>query len=192
MITSNTYLKKIVLGIILINSCFLSDIYGHEPVKKDSIRNISPRTALIKSAIIPGWGQLYVRKPAKAAIYVTLEAYHIYRMIEYNSICKYIKETKKAIGVDTWNSSSFTEEQKKAAVFNKTDYNLKINTWRAREKRNKYAWWCAGIYFIGMLDAYVDAHLYYFPSENIELAMDTQTMSVGLNFSCNIGSFNGR
>jgi len=190
VVTRNTYLKKIVLAIIMITSCFLPGLYGDESVKKDSIRNISPRTALIKSAIIPGWGQLYVRKPAKAAIYVTLEAYHIYRMIEYNSIYKYIKETKNTIGVNMWNS--LIESDKKDQVESVTGYELEINTWRAREKRNKYAWWCAGIYFIGMLDAYVDAHLYYFPSENIELVMDTQTMGVGLNFSCNIGSFNGR
>lgn len=189
MVTRNTNLKKIVLGIIMITSCFLSDIYGHESVKKDSIRNISPRTALIKSAIIPGWGQLYVRKPLKAAIYVSLEAYHIYRMIEYNSIYQYVKETKETIGIGEWNKKS--EQEKKAAVFDETGYNLKINSWRAREKRNKYAWWCAGIYFIGMLDAYVDAHLYNFPSEKIELVMDIQTMRVGLNFSCNIGSSNG-
>ena len=189
MITRNTYLKKIVLGIILIASCFLSDIYGHEPVKKDSIRNISPRSALIKSAIIPGWGQLYVRKPLKAAIYVTLEAYHIYRMVEYNSIYQYIKDTKESIGVNAWNSLS--ESDKKNQVKSVTGYELEINSWRAREKRNKYAWWCAGIYFIGMLDAYVDAHLYNFPSEKIELVLDTQTMSVGLKFSCNIRSSNG-
>jgi hypothetical protein len=110
-------------------------------------------------------------------------------MIEYNSIYQYIKDTKESIGVNAWNSLS--ESDKKNQVKSVTGYELEINSWRAREKRNKYAWWCAGIYFIGMLDAYVDAHLYNFPSEKIELVLDTQTMSVGLKFSCNIRSSNG-
>ena len=30
-------------------------------------------------------------------------------------------------------------------------------------KRNTYAWWVLGLYFYGILDAYVDAHLSSFP-----------------------------
>ena len=33
-------------------------------------------------------------------------------------------------------------------------------------KRNTYAWWIIGLYVWGMLDAYVDAQMSTFPSEN--------------------------
>lgn len=162
---------------------------GSEKYKVDSMRVVSPRSALIRSAIIPGWGQLYVKKPFKAAMFISLEAYHIYRTIEYNSIYQYVKDTKESVGVVVWNSLSETE--KKEQVKNVTGYDLSLNTWRPREKRNKYAWWCFGIYIIGMLDAYVDAHLYNFPSDNIELAMDPQAKSVGINISFNFRGLNG-
>ena len=32
-------------------------------------------------------------------------------------------------------------------------------------KRNTYGWWIVGLYFYGILDAYVDAHLSTFPKE---------------------------
>ncbi len=32
-------------------------------------------------------------------------------------------------------------------------------------KRNTYAWWVLGLYFYGILDAYVDAHLSSFPKK---------------------------
>ena len=33
-------------------------------------------------------------------------------------------------------------------------------------KRNTYSWWAFGLYFLSILDAYVDAHLSTFPVEN--------------------------
>ena len=36
-------------------------------------------------------------------------------------------------------------------------------------KRNTYSWWLFGIYVWGMLDAYVDAQLSTFPSDNSKL-----------------------
>jgi len=166
-----------------------SATHGSEKHQVDSMRVVSPRSALIRSAIIPGWGQLYVKKPLKAAMYISLEAYHIYRLVEYNSIYQYVKDTKESVGVVVWNSLS--EAEKKEQVKTVTGYDLTLNTWRPREKRNKYAWWCFGIYIIGMLDAYVDAHLYNFPSDNIELAMDPQAKSIGINISFNFRDLNG-
>jgi hypothetical protein len=155
---------------------------AHSP---DSTRKlISPRAALIRSAIVPGWGQLYVHKPVKAIVYVSLETYHICKMLEYNSIYQYVKDTKAAVGLQTWNTLS--QSQKKDSVYAITNYKLQLNTWRPREKRNKYAWWSMGFYFICMLDAYVDAHLYYFPDEKVELTAALKPNGIELNllFNC--------
>jgi len=35
-------------------------------------------------------------------------------------------------------------------------------------KRNTYMWWMLGLYFYGIIDAYVDFNLKNFPNKNIE------------------------
>jgi len=44
----------------------------------------SPKTALIKSAIIPGWGQFYNRRYLKAAGFFSVEAYMGYEFFRLN------------------------------------------------------------------------------------------------------------
>lgn len=44
---------------------------------------------------------------------------------------------------------------------------------RFLEKRNKYAWWIAFVYIMGMMDAYVEAHLSSFPTESIDREEET-------------------
>lgn len=38
-----------------------------------------------------------------------------------------------------------------------------------RDERNKYIWWGVGGWLLGALDAYVDAHLSLFPSEDLNV-----------------------
>ncbi|MBU0713312.1 hypothetical protein KJ762_13400 [bacterium] len=188
--TADRHLKNICILIVLL--MFTSGLLAFELSPKDSLRIIRPKAALIRSAIVPGWGHLYVKKPAKSLIYFSLEAYHVYQFVEYNSIYQYVKDTKNAIGIDEWNkiqvdeSYNSIEEKRKEKIKEITGYQMKDATWRPREMRNKYAWWCVGFYFIGMLDAYVDAHLYYFPSNKIELTANGESKSIGMTFSWNL------
>jgi len=175
--------KKNILILILF-LMLKTGLLAFEYSTSDSARIIKPRSALIRSAIIPGWGHLYVHKPAKAVIYFSLEAYHVYQFIHYNDIYQYVKETKNTLGIETW--SGLTETEKKEQIKTITGYELNDATWRPREIRNKYAWWCVGFYIIGMLDAYVDAHLYYFPVDKIELNADGELKSIGMTLSWNM------
>ena len=169
---------------MLITVCGFFDCFAQELPSLDSTRKlISPRAALIRSAIIPGWGQLYVHKPFKEVIYVSLEAYHLYNLFEYNAICRHVEDTKHAVGIAEW--SKLSESAKKDSVYAITHYKLQMNTWRPREKRNKYAWWSVGFYLICMLDAYVDAHLYYFPDEKVELTATLKPTGIELNLLFN-------
>lgn len=194
--TAGCHIKIIFLlsGVLLLTS----RLYALEYSQSDSIRLIKPKAALLRSAIVPGWGHLYVKKPVKSFIYFSLEAYHIYQFVEYNSIYQHVKETKETIGLDEWNKvkddEDYTsiEEKRKAKIVEFTGYEMKDATWRPREMRNKYAWWCVGFYFIGMLDALVDAHLYYFPSNKIELTTISNSKSIGVTFSWNLERQHGR
>ena len=42
-------------------------------------------------------------------------------------------------------------------------------------KRNTWGWWVIGLYFYGILDAYVDAQLSSFPSKNNKKSVNTET-----------------
>ena len=79
---------------------------------------------------VPGGGQLYNGKLLKASLVLALESYAIFSWLENAKI--YID-------------------------YDSMDKPLPKN--RYLEKRNKYAWWVIFIYFYGMIDAMVDAHL---------------------------------
>jgi hypothetical protein len=141
---------------------------------------ISPKGAFIRSAIIPGWGQVYNKKPVKGLVLLSAEGYFLYNFFYYNRIYDYVKTTKETLGVETW--VGLTEEEKKAQVLAVTGYELTLNSWRPREKRNKYGWWSLGTYLFGLLDAVVDAHLINFPKGDIELSGS----ETGLHFAMRV------
>ncbi len=146
----------------------------------DTLMKISPKGAFIRSAIIPGWGQVYNKKPVKGLVLLSAEGYFLYNFFYYNQIYDYVKTTKETLGIETW--VGLTEEEKKAQVLAVTGYELTLNSWRPREKRNKYGWWSLGTYIFCLLDAVVDAHLINFPKGEIELG-STET---GLNLSVRV------
>ena len=49
-------------------------LFSDEPVK-------SPTGAALRSALLPGWGQLYNQKPYKAALFFSVNSYMIYQII---------------------------------------------------------------------------------------------------------------
>jgi len=132
--------------------------------------------------VLPGWGQWYVGRPFKAAIYCGGCGYFTYEIWHYETIYNHISVTKKQLGIDIWNS--YTEAQKSEAVYQQTGYRLTMRSTRPRDLRNKYAWRLLGAWVIGMLDAYVDAHLVGFPASMGLSAIDGQP---ALTFSWVIG-----
>ena len=95
----------------------------------DSVKIKSPKKAFIAS-IIPGGGQIYNGKLVKGVFVMGLEALAIKSWLENSNIYS---------NYDTGN------------------YLLRKS--RYLSKRNKYAWWVIFLYFYGMIDAIVDAHL---------------------------------
>jgi len=112
---------------------------------------------------------------------LSAESYFVYNFIHYDQLYSYVKETKNSIGVDVW--VQMTESQKQDSIFSITGKEIGLNSWRPREIRNKYAWWCIGNYIICLMDAVVDAHLINFPKDAVELTMD----GITLKYTINIG-----
>lgn len=108
----------------------------------------SPTGALLRSVAFPGWGQFYNRKYFKSAIVFGAEATFI---------------TLAAI---EW--SRMNEHKKN---FQNPDYPNRYWEFEQFEfyedRRNLFLWITAGIVFLSMFDAYVDAHLYNFDQEEV-------------------------
>lgn len=153
---------------------------SESPALSDTVFHISPKAALIRSAFVPGWGQVYNKKPLKGLVFFSAEVYFVYNFVYFNRLYGYVKDTKETVGLDAW--LLLSEAEKKTKIFETTGYNLGMNTWRPREKRNKNGWWCLGTYIFGMLDAVVDAHLINFPHGDVELSMNGQTINYSISF----------
>lgn len=99
-----------------------------------------PTGALIRSALLPGWGQIYNRKYLKAAFYGGLEIYFL-------------------IGIrENWKEMNLHQENflhTNDPVFKSAEFDLYQDS---RDRRNVFLWLGALTIFVSMFDAYVDAH----------------------------------
>lgn len=102
----------------------------------DTLHRVIPGGALLRSAVLPGWGQFYTRHPLKGVLIMGVEA----ALIGY------------AVSADT-------KVKDFAAAGVSSD---ELDLWR--NKRRKSILWAVGVWLYSMADAYVDAHLYDFDS----------------------------
>ncbi|MBO8131896.1 MAG: hypothetical protein H0Z29_10375 [Candidatus Marinimicrobia bacterium] len=149
-------LKTIIIIIIAIDKILLS-------ADTTDIDTISSKKALIYSIMFPGMGQIYLKKYHKAVLMISAEAFFIYKASYYHKINRYVDRTIDIVGPEVW--FSLSEDARKDSIKKYTGFDLNLSTWRPREKRNKYVWWAVATYLYNILDAYVDAELYYFPEE---------------------------
>lgn len=109
----------------------------------DSLRieSLSPKGALIRSVIYPGWGQLANGKPYKACVILGVETY----LAGVALSCD-----RRARDAGRLARAAVTQEQ--AAGFEERRS-------RYKDRRNAYFWWLGAAILYSMLDAYVDASL---------------------------------
>ena len=108
----------------------------------------SPMGALLRSVAFPGWGQFYNRKYLKSTVvfggettFITLAA------IEWGRMNKHKRNFQNPDYPDRyWEFEQFEFYE---------------------DRRNLFLWITAGIVFLSMFDAYVDAHLYNFDREEV-------------------------
>jgi hypothetical protein len=107
----------------------------------------SPWGAVLRSAIVPGWGQLYNHSYWKIPLVVGLSGFLVYGIVsEHQSYVDYRDQY----------AASITPSN--------TTGNLTLKRFREfyRDNRDTYAWWFLVTYLIQIADAFVDAHLYDF------------------------------
>jgi hypothetical protein len=106
----------------------------------------SPTGAMLRSMILPGWGQAYNESYWKIPVIWGLSAWFIYVWIEQNDNYKYYRDLYSQSLLE---SSSGTSSYK---------------TYRDlyRDDRDLFAIYLGLTYFLNFIDAYVDAHLFDF------------------------------
>ena len=114
-----------------------------EPAKPDTTKHrSSPFKVMLRSAVVPGWGQVYNGKLLKAGVVVAGEGFLVYKALSELS-----KENDAVERIS--NSEPGSPEYDQAVLDRESHMNQKIN----------YLWWTAAVHLLQMADAYVDANL---------------------------------
>ncbi len=113
--------------------------------QKNSIDSVfimtkSPWGAVLRSALIPGFGQIYNESYWKAPIIWGLAGWFIYNWNDLNNLYKDNQELYK--------------------LNNQSIYRIRRDFYR--DQRDKFAIYLGLLYFLNLVDAYVDAHLFDF------------------------------
>jgi len=138
-------IRKIVLLVFIIISSSAGVTQKNSVADDDTTGNeVSPRGAMLRSLILPGWGQLYNGKEIKAAVFATGEGALIYAYLHYhNEKNKYSELMKEAEENDDTIMKNYYDARK--------EYYM--------EKRNEFGWYTALAVILCITDAYVDAFL---------------------------------
>jgi len=97
----------------------------------------SPTGALLRSALLPGWGQFYNHRPVKGLVLGTAE-----------------------LGLLGWLIAEHIASEN--ARRDGDDPSYQVHS----QRRLDLIWYTSAAWLFGMLDAYVDAYLYSFSTEN--------------------------
>ncbi len=129
-------------------------VLAAKPARSDSVSHrSSPFHVMLRSAAVPGWGQLYNHKVLKAGLVVAGEGFIVFEALHEFSLENRAVDRQVAIleaGGDLSDPAYILAGQDK-----ETHRNLKI-TW---------IWWGLAAHLLSMADAYVDAHLANFDAD---------------------------
>ncbi len=160
--------KNFLIIIFLVIS--FSSVFSQ--ISPDSLANIdlsdsvfvmqkSPTGAMLRSAILPGWGQIYNDSFWKAPVIWAFIGYFAYGWSVTNSYYQDYRELYKK------------------SLKNSPDGNLAYLRYRElyRDRRDLFAFYIGITYFLNVVDAYVDAHLFDFDAQ-----FNPKRKSLRLNF----------
>lgn len=123
----------------------------------------SPWGAVGRSLVVPGWGQVYNGSWWKVPLFVAgdVSTMWIYR-IKDRKVTR-IEKSRNQIDRQLQSDPFLTPDQRN--VLRSRFNNLTTNLDGALNDRNLYGWLFALSHLLGMVDAYVDAHLFEFETK---------------------------
>lgn len=117
----------------------------------------SPLGAMIRSGVVPGWGQLYNGQYLKSGLVFLAEGLLVTGIV--------VEHQRSQDDRREWKDLSKSDQEREAAWLRYS---------RRMDKRNLYMWYLAGAHFLNIIDAYVDAHLYRFDEGPFAVDVETQ------------------
>jgi len=143
----NHTVKVILLVVVLISPVVAqqkTDKVNSESKDSVFVMQKSPWGAILRSAVAPGWGQIYNESYYKAPIIWGLSAWLVYSWIQNNK-----------------NYNQFADSY----LINPNLYN-QSNRDFYRDQRDLFSLYIGLTYLLNLVDAYVDAHLFDFTVED--------------------------
>lgn len=127
----------------LLGSLLASCLVAHASADTSAVRDsVTPLGALWRSAVLPGWGQLYYGSVPKAALFFGASA--------------------AVGGIVAWNNTRFLDADRRYQQYDSTD-GRKTLALREREfyrdQRDVAALWLVAIYALNLMDAYVGGEM---------------------------------
>jgi hypothetical protein len=113
----------------------------------DSTRTVRPSAAMLRSALLPGWGQLYTGHPFKAAWVAAAGATFVTLTVRADNRVSDLAGRRGGI----------TDPVERDALEGD------IEAWRI--ERRRWLVWSASLWIYAVVDAYVDAQLHDFDAE---------------------------
>ncbi len=139
----------------------------------------SPWGAVGRSFLIPGWGQLYNGSPKKSVLFIVTDVSMMGLYMYKDRKVQKIERTRKRIDRQLSDDNPFLTPTQ-AGILTARFNDLTADLDGALNDRNLYGWFFALSHLLGMVDAYVDAHLFGFDSK-MELAGYPLPDGVGLS-----------
>jgi hypothetical protein len=124
----------------------------------------SPRAAVMRALIFPGWGQWYNEKKFKALLSFGTEIGFVSAAIWHN---------QRVVTPLDESQQQYTDQ-----------YKLQYKEFHIN-MRNQYVWYLAGAILYAMADAYVDAHLFDFdesPDLSIQITPESALAGLDIHF----------
>jgi hypothetical protein len=141
------------------------------PINFEERLTQKPTVALLKSMVVPGWGQVGNKSYFKAVLFAGLDAWFVGAAIHYGR-----------------QASDFRDRFENTVEINSRNelYDLYLDR---KDERNKYTWFAVIVTFVSMFDAYADAHLSGYPryvdDNKIGFRLDP-TLDGGVNASVSV------
>lgn len=168
-------------------------------LKTDTVKKKkhNPRTATIRSAIIPGWGQIYNKKYWKLPIVYAAIGIPAYLFVDNKKWYDRIRYGLSIVANERYgNADSMSKVHPRVLPLVERKSSSALMNYRNEYRKNMDYSILVGLLFWGLqiVDATVDAHLKDFDiSDNISLNITPAILpgnSVGLSFVFNLGANN--
>jgi hypothetical protein len=135
-----------------------SESYNKTSEDSVYIMHKSPTVAVLKSAVLPGWGQYYNESYIKIPVVWGIAAYFTYQWIQNNNSYK--------------EYSSLYKKKYNASQSNADNYKTMRDDYRSN--RDMFSIYLGLTYLLNLVDAYVDAHLFDFSVDQLPVSHTPQ------------------